>query len=136
MCDCNLNQLFRVYSQMGQIFFGQSLYRQFMQCYQIAESIAWKDKDTLNAIICHEKQGLAYDAILKPDSSILVIEQTSQLFTSSGHPKDAAIALGSAARTLLNMGQVEKAKRYMSIYESESGLFNSEGEIEKGREAL
>ena len=133
--DCDYKQLSRVYSQIGQILYEQALYRNFLQYYQFAEATAWKAKDTLNAIICHEQQGVAYRELMNPDSSVIIIEQTSQLFSRYGYHKDAAIALGSISRALLNMGYIDKASKYMTIYESESGLFNSAGEIEKGREA-
>lgn len=133
--DCDFSQLSRVYAQMGAIFYEQSLYQQFLLYYQLAEANAWIAKDTFCAIICHEKQGVAYREMLKPDSSVIIVEQTAQLFSEFGFHNDAAIALGSIARLLIILGDREKAKKYMALYEMESGFFNQDGDIVTGHEA-
>ncbi len=133
--DCDFGQLSRVYSQMGSLFYHQGLYKNHFIASQNAEICAWIAKDTLGALISFEQRSISYQKLEMLDSVVIIIDTISEKYSKYGFPIQKAIALGSAARTLLNMGQVEKAKRYMSIYESESGLFNSEGEIEKGREA-
>ena len=133
--DCDFAQMSRVYAQMGDVFYEQSLYKQQLHFFQLAEKTAIKGKDTLAAIIMHEQQSVAYRELLISDSSVYVIEQTAKMFILHGYDSDAAIALGSIARTLLNIECIEKAKKYMQTYEAESGLFNEAGEIEEGREA-
>ena len=133
--DCDFGQLSRVYAQMGAIYFEQSLYRQHLEFEKKSEHFAWVAKDTLTALICYEKQSVAYDELGLKDSALCVVENVAQLYVKYGYPFDAAIALGSIVHLLINEGENEKAENYLKLYESESGLFNSEGEIEKGREA-
>ena len=133
--DCDFGQLSRVYAQMGAICFEQSLYRQHLEFEKKSEHFAWVAKDTLTALICYEKQSVAYDELGLKDSALCVVENVAQLYVKYGYPFDAAIALGSIVHLLINEGENEKAENYLKLYESESGLFNSEGEIEKGREA-
>lgn len=133
--NCDFKQLSRVHSQMGSIFYSQLLYREHLIQFQKAEKYAWMGHDTLAALINYEQQGLAYQMLAMSDSAVHVIENVSRLYMQYGYSADAAIALGSITRLLINMGNYEKAKEYMIIYESRSGLFNQDGEIEHGREA-
>ena len=133
--DCDFRQLSKVYGQMGEIFYGQGLYKNFSNSMTVAANLSWKAKDTLTAIINYEQLGVAYYEEGKLDSSIFIGEKAAEMYTLSGNPKHAAIVLGSIARALLMRGDVSKAKAYMDRYESESGLFNHYGDIETGREA-
>ena len=133
--DCDFAQLSRVFAQMGNIFYNQSLYHNYLIIEKDAEHFSWIAKDTITALICHERQSVAYRELGNFDSSVVVIEETAQLFSKFGYSSDAAITLGSIVPTLLNIGKIEKAKKYISIYESESGFFDKDGDIIKGREA-
>jgi tetratricopeptide (TPR) repeat protein len=133
--DCDFAQLSRVFAQMGNIFYNQSLYHNYLIIEKDAEHFSWIAKDTITALICHELQSVAYRELGNFDSSVVVIEETAQLFSKFGYSSDAAISLGSIVPTLLNIGKIEKAKKYISIYESESGFFDKDGDIIKGREA-
>ena len=55
-------------------------------------------------------------------------------FQSVNRLDKSALTLGPIITTLLQRGELEKARRYISIYESESGLFDINGNIQKGRE--
>ena len=133
--DCDFAQMSRVYAQMGNIFYNQSLYHNYLIIEKDAEHFSWIAKDTITALICHERQSVAYRELGNFDSSVVVIEETAQFFSKFGYSSDAAITLGSIVPTLLNIGKIEKAKKYISIYESESGFFDKDGDIIKGREA-
>lgn len=77
---------------------------------------------------------MAYKGLGYPDSAIYIIENVAKLYDKYGYASDAAIALGAIVRTLIDRGDYQKAKTYMDRYESKSGLFDSLGNIEKGRE--
>ena len=132
--DCDFGQLSRIFGQMGTIFYEQSLYRQYLHLEKMSEHYAWKGKDTLVALICYERQSVAYDELGIKDSSLFIIENAAKLYNKFGYPSDAAIALGSIIHILINKGENEKAKEYMNIYETKSGLFNEDGRIGTGRE--
>jgi len=94
-----------------------------------------KGRDTLTSLISFEQQSIGYRELGIIDSAIFVVESVSRLYHLYGYHKEAAIALGGIANTLIKLDSLDKATKYMKMYESESGLFNSNGEIEKGREA-
>ena len=57
------------------------------------------------------------------------------LLDSCGYRKPAASFYALILRELVDKGEILKAKDYMSSYEAESGYFDSNNNIEKGREA-
>ena len=132
--DCDYKQLCRVYAQMADVFFDQDLFRQQLTNQDIASKYAWKAKETFSALVCYERKYLAYNGLGLPDSAICVIENASKLYNKYGFHQDAAIALGAIVRTLVDKGDYQKAKAFMDIYESGSGLFDSRGNIARGRE--
>ncbi len=132
--DCDFGQLSRVYAQMGEIFYSQYMFPQSRKQYEHSTRFALMGKDTLSALLCYEQQGIALIEMGVLDSAIIISEKVSDLYTQNGYPKNSAIALGSIINTLISQGNYEKATRYMKRYEEESGLFNRNGDIEKGRE--
>jgi tetratricopeptide (TPR) repeat protein len=132
--DCDFGQLSRVYGQMGRLFYEQSLFRQYLSSSKIAERYSWKAKDTLAALICYEQQSVAYRELGNLDSSLFIAKTVANHYSKLGYHSDAAIALGGIVHTLIKMGRLLEARKCMAIYESESGLFNDFGDIEKGRE--
>lgn len=132
--DCNYAQLTRVYGQMAQIFYEQGLYQEQLQKTRVSVKYAWKGKDTLAALMSYEQESQAYRNLNMPDSLLYICEHVSQLYRNYGFPHYAAIALYSTLTTLIHRQEFDKAKNYMQIYESESGYFDSQGNIQKGRE--
>ena len=82
----------------------------------------------------YEQKYLAYSRMGIVDSTIFVIENVAKQYEKCGYSVNATIALGAIIRTLVDKGDYKKAKLYMDRYESESGRFNSYGDIEPGRE--
>ena len=132
--DCDYNQLCRVYGQMGEIFYDQSLFRHYLTHFQLAERFAWLGKDTLTAITHYDLQNAAYRKLGLPDSAMIVSERAAQLYMHYGKPQYAAITLGSLAFLAVEKGDLAKARKYISLYESSSGYFKPTGNIETGRE--
>ena len=132
--DCDYAQLARVYGQMAQVFYSQGLYQEQLQKTDISVKYAWKGKDTLAALMSYEQESQAYRNLNMPDSLLYICEHVSQLYRNYGYPHYAAIALYSTLSTLIHRQEFDKAKQNMQIYESESGYFDSLGNIQKGRE--
>lgn len=132
--DCDYRQLSRVYAQMAEIFYKQQLYREQMKYGRKAARCAWKDKDTLSALMCYEQEYVAYKKLGLTDSAVYVIENAASLYDKYGYPSDAAISLGTIVLTLIEKGEYSKAYEYMKRYEKESGFFDNEGNIIKGHE--
>jgi hypothetical protein len=68
------------------------------------------------------------------DSVILIKEKASDLFNRIGNAKRAAQTLAPAISSLVEKGEIEKARIYCDIYENQSGLFDDYGNIVEGRE--
>lgn len=132
--DCDYAQLARVYGQMAEIFYYQGLYRQQLEFEKQSVRYAWLGKDTLAALMNYEQECFAYDQLGLSDSSIFIIEDVVAKYNQYGYVSDAAIALGGAIKPLLDKGEYQKAKQYMDVYESKSGLFDAQGKIAVGKE--
>ena len=132
--DCNYAQLARIYGQMAQVFYSQGLYQEQLQKTRVSVKYAWKGKDTLAALMSYEQESQAYRNLNMPDSLLYICEHVSQLYRNYGYPNYAAIALYSTLSTLIHRQEFDKARQNMQIYESESGFFDSHGNIQKGRE--
>ena len=134
--DCDYSQLSRVYSQMAQIFYEQGLYREQLVAEQQSVNQAWKGKDTLAALMSYEQESQAYRNLNMPDSLLYICEHVSQLYRKYGYTCYAASALGYTLSELVHRKEFEKTKRYMQIYESESGFFDSHGNIESNASVI
>ena len=132
--DCDYPQLARVYAQIAQIFYEQGLYREQLASDQLSVKHAWKGKDTLAALMSYEQESQAYRNLNMLDSLLYICEHVSQLYRKYGYTQYAARALGNTLSTLILRQEFEEARKNMLIYESESELFDSLGNIQKGRE--
>ena len=132
--DCDYAQLCRVYAQMAELFHDQGLYRKQLEHTNMSVRYAWKGKDTLAALMSYEQESFAYQKLGLLDSALLIAEKVSRKYIKYGYRRNAAISLGATLRRLIEKGEYQKAKKYFELYESESGCFDSLGNIEKGRE--
>ena len=132
--DCDYKVLSRIHAQSAVIFNLQVQPRSQLRELRLASYYAWKGKDTLQAIECFAQQGDAYDYLMIRDSVILIKEKASDLFNRIGNAKRAAQTLAPAISSLVEKGEIEKARIYCDIYENQSGLFDDYGNIVEGRE--
>ena len=132
--DCDYAQLARVYGQMAQVFYSQGLYRQQLDYEQLSVQYAWQGNDTLLAIQNYEQEIYAYRMLGIVDSITYICQQVSNLYRKYGYKSYAARALVSGMRTLISNNEYTKVKNYIDIYDNESGYFDSDGNIEHGRE--
>ena len=132
--DCDYKQLCRVYAQMAQIFYEQGLYREQLLFQRLSSKHAWKGNDTLAALMSYAQESQAYHNLNMPDSLLYICEHVSQLYRKYGYINYAASTLSYTLSELVHRKEFDKARQYMQIYESESGYFDSLGNIQKGRE--
>jgi len=132
--DCDYPQLARVYGQMAQIFYEQGLYREQLVFQRQSSRLAWKGKDTLAALMSYTQESQAYRNLNMPDSLLYICEHVSQLYRKYGYSNYSASSLFYTFSTLISRKEFDKVRTYMQIYESESGYFDSLGNIQKGRE--
>ena len=132
--DCDYRQLSRVYGQMSKVFYQQGLYEQELECEDMSIKYGWKGKDSLNALRSMGGKISAYRLMNNPDSAIFMCEIVSALLNQYGYKDYSAAYLSSVLQELLDKGEIETVERYIRIYEAESGYFDSNNNIEKGRE--
>ena len=134
--DCNYRVLSRIHAQSAVIYDTQILPHNQLRELRLAEYYARRAKDTLQAIECFSQQAGAYSLLHKPDSLILIREKASAMYSEVGRKDRSAIVLIPTLLPLLSRGDVDKARRYIQIYEANSGVFDENGKIEAGREVF
>ena len=131
--DCNYKVLSRIHAQRAVIFYDQILPHDQLRELRQAVYYAKKGCDTLIAIECYAQQADAYDFLHMDDSVIKIKERASAMYSEIGRNDRAALTLGNIIEPLLKNKELEKAKRYMLLYEGNSGVFDKDGNIEEGR---
>ena len=133
--DCDFAQLSRVYGQSATIFYQQGLYRNQLEYEDIASAYAWRGNDTLAALQCYAMKAAAYDQLQIHDSAILIYTDAIKQMKAYNYNKVAAGYSGTLAKKLIDKEETSQAAPYMLDYEKQSGYFDAEGKIIKGREA-
>ena len=124
--DCDYKLLTRVYEQQGALFLSQSMPQNALSAYQKAEKYAWIAKDTLSAVLSYEHLGNIYEYMGNMNKVIEVYENASRRYRQYGYPVQAARALGGSIQALILTKQYAKAKKYMDVFEAESGYFQKD----------
>ena len=124
--DCDYKLLTRVYEQQGALFLSQSMPQNALSAYQKAEKYAWIAKDTLSAVLSYEHLGNIYEYMDNMNKVIEVYENASRRYRQYGYPVQSARALGGAIQALILTKQYAKAKKYMDVFEAESGYFQKD----------
>ena len=132
--DCDFAKLSRIHAQSADIFHKQIQPRSELKELRLAEYYAKKGNDTLMAIECYAQQSDAFAFLHEDDSVITVKEFASKAFLSVGRADCASLTLGSIISLLIKKNELKKAKDYLNFYELESGCFDGNLNIEKGRE--
>ena len=132
--DCDYKTLSRIHAQSAEIFFSQLQPQSALSELRKAVHSARIANDTLQAIECYSQQADAYKMLHCHDSVISIKEGASKMYLEINRPERSAKKLGGAISSLLHNNDLERAKRYIQIYESNSGLFDESGNIVSGRE--
>ena len=132
--DCDWRTLHKVHGQAGMLLFSQDALHDADDEYKLAFKYALKAKDTLNTLITVEQKANIYMLEGKTDSCIRLRTKLHNLYLKHGYAENAAMSLGPVIDNLAEMGKFDEAKRYLDNFEKNSGLFDSLGNIERGRE--
>lgn len=132
--DCDFKVLSRIHAQSANIYNDQIQPQSQLTELRKAEYYARRGKDTLMAVECYAEQSYAYQILNNKDSVILVEETAAQMFHEMHKEERYAQSLGGAITSLVEKGDLKKAKDYALIYERSSGFFDKDGNIKKGRE--
>jgi hypothetical protein len=105
-----------------------------MQASQTCERIAWKERDTLPALKAYELRFRPYYLKNDTDSILYYVNHAYQLYKKYGYNQEAANIIGMRACIYLDRHQYAEAQKDLRIYKNESGLFDKQGNIIRGRE--
>ena len=132
--DCDYSTLFRVYGQMAVIYGQQNLPTEHLRACENYSKYALRAKDTINHFLGLEHTVVSYYSLEDTTQVIRVTEQVRQLYLQHGLREKAARVYPTAIYVSLLNGNYPRARHYMDIFEKESGLFDEEGNITRGRE--
>ena len=132
--DCDLYTLYAVYGQMAILYHSQYLPDDEMKAIKTAERIAWKDKDTINAIWAYELRIKPYYLQNDTDGILNIEQRTQKLYEKMNNDSMAARTNNVVISLLLDRKQYEDAFSQMQYFERSSGLFDSLHNIRKGYE--
>ena len=134
--DCDYKALVGIHGQMAVIFHQQNLTQdeiraisQYIHCMQRAYP-----NDTLRYLLAKGQLVRPYYLMGETDTVLQIIECINKQLEQIGHQQEAARGLGTAIYIYTKRGQIAKARQLLAIYEQESNLFDTEGNIAQGRE--
>ena len=122
--ECDYHTLARIYGQIGEEYQRQRMILNAKNAYGVSEKYSWLAKDTLDALITAEAQVNILPLLMYPQKVIEQFEGIYKKYKKYGYPREAARSLGIVIESLVSTKQFAKAKRYMDVYERESGYFS------------
>lgn len=132
--DCDYGMLMRVYGQMAQLYDYQIMPFEEIEALKKMQKYAVSDGDTLNYIRVFTLLANPYHLLNDSVNAINNIETAVSLYNEIGLQDAAASTLPIAIYMHLYGGNYTKAHQLMTIYETQSGLFSSDGTVAKGKE--
>ncbi|MBR5062477.1 MAG: hypothetical protein IKX24_10120, partial [Prevotella sp.] len=100
-----------------------------MKAIKMAEHYDWKNKDTLSAIIAYVLRTRPLYMRNEMDSVMEIEKEARELYLKHGYPERAGEVIISTINILIERGEYDEAKKYMQIYERESGRFDQNGNL-------
>lgn len=132
--DCDFQNLFRIYGQIANIYRSQSMPNEELAAWNQFSHFALKSGDMHYYIFGKEMTIGPYYDMGDTVSCLRITEQCRQEYESQGMYQEAANVFPSAIYIHLLNSNYDKARELMQTFESESGIFDSCGNISKGRE--
>lgn len=132
--DCRYDVLSRIHAQKAQVFRALVQPRSQIRELDIARHYAITANDTMMAIDTYARKAGAYEYLKQADSVIVVNDSAMMMSKEIGNVTRAAQIASLSITSLLQQGQLAKARQYMETYEHASGFFDEKMDICKGRE--
>ena len=132
--DCNYDQLGIIYKQIAAIFHKRVMSDEAIQAYELAERYSLKAKDIVNILTIWDEKS---NSLLKEGyiwEALFIKEEVARKFREMNCPQNAAQIMGLCVKWYARQGEFDKAKAAMEEYETHSGYFLENGDIEPGRE--
>ena len=127
--DCDYATLCRIYGQMAEVYFRQHMPEKHLLAQQKFCDYALLAGDTLYYIYGLLQKNDAYLLLGDTTSIFENIEHVRHLYLERGLTHEATQVYPLTIRFALDKGEYEKADSMMQIFETESGLFDEQGNI-------
>ena len=132
--DCDFRTLSRVHAQTAQLYYSQLLPDNMIRHERLAMKYAKVAKDTMQYLYCHGMLAEGYEMKNMPDSALIILSEAYTLYENAGCDKHAASLCCSMADIYRQLKDYAHAGIYMLKYESQTGYFNKNGDINPGKE--
>ena len=132
--ECDFRTLFFTYGQMAMVYHSQCMPNEELAAWGQYSRFALKNEDMYYHIHGKELMIGPYYDMGDTVSCLRITEQCHREYAEHGMPEKAASVFPSAIYIHLLNSNYDKAREMMRMYERESGLFDSLGNIKKGRE--
>ena len=132
--DCEFQGLMAVYGQMAELYHAQHLPYNEISAAKKYEQYAIHTRDTFKYIRNLELISKAYDLLGDTVSMLDHIFKAQHLYEACGYHQNAVQAYAAPIYVAIDRGELDSASHMMQTYETASGLFDADGNIEAGRE--
>lgn len=132
--ECDYSTLSKVYGQMAEIYSRQYLHSKAVENFHKYSDYSFlsnNKKDGIQGLLFASIEYYSMGDTLK---ALNLQAHCRKLYLQSGMRKEAALSYPRLIYTLLNRANYKKAAHYMSLFESQSGLFDSHHNIKQGHE--
>ncbi|MBR6189102.1 MAG: tetratricopeptide repeat protein [Prevotella sp.] len=126
--------LIRIYGQMAELYDAQNLPSDEISAMQKIQHYALLEHDSLMYIRALELMTKPYYKLGDTTKVIETIMEAHRLYTERGDSQKAVNAFATLAHIKVKRGQLEEADRLLREFEIKTGLFDENGNIERGRE--
>lgn len=132
--DCDFYTMAAIYGQMAELYHDQLLAREELAAYDMVSWCSAKCGDKYTEIRGIELKIGGYMLLCDTAAMFNTIYTVHDLYKKNNMPKAAAASYVGLVRLYTVMGEYERADSVMRVFETESGLFDEHGNIERGRE--
>ena len=132
--DCDWWNLTRIYLQLADEYYSSYMPMEMKEALRLSRICALHAGDTITSIIAYAKLSEVYELTDSKDSAAIAIREATQLFENEGRHDLASQIQSLLIEYEVEKGNLEEASRIVKYYESHSGYFDDNHEIEKGRE--
>jgi tetratricopeptide (TPR) repeat protein len=133
--NCDYEVLIAIYGQMSRIFHKQNLPQDEIWALKHYIDYIRRTESVKEYIIAKQQLMRPYYLLGEKDSVLKIVNETYSSLKQLGEDQEATDALVTSIYIYIERGQLAKAHQVMEIFEHESGLFDKEGNISKGRES-
>ncbi|MGM9779559.1 MAG: hypothetical protein ACI3ZD_14715, partial [Prevotella sp.] len=131
---CDYGTLAAIYGQMANIFHQQNLPYDEIWAFNHYGDCIKRLGDEVEYIVAKSQLMRPFYLLGEKDTVLQIIDVSYNQLKKLGEPQRAAGLLPSSIYIYVERGELSQAKQIISIFENESGLFDENGNIVRGRE--